>query len=334
MTSAPEPDDWEPLTDEQLFADDRSAEVRARPGNEPPPLPVRAMPKRPVPMALEEPAVPPVRAGTVEAPVDAAAGERALQAMKEKLAARASRIDPVHAAFARASRKAEPAAAPSPTAPVDPFAATVCSEGVEFEDGHDPREDDAWFLALPQREQERLCATWRADKNQYKGLGMKFVREVRYAALAGAGVFCFVALLTFVACNSAKFTLPLILLGACAGAIARMLDGGRLVYALCGLAAYPLAVRGGLLESTLLFYVWSTAGFSLALLGFDREIRQTGGFSGPRRVTTSPTLPATTAGSQIQSASDSKTSTPHHEKNSTMPSGATAIGVNEKNIRS
>ncbi len=329
MTQPPEADDWEPLSNEQLFADDRSLPAS------PPPLVAKPLPPKPRVAKLPHPVLPPVTPAASAVRANPDAEQRALHELKQRLATAKKRMAPLHAAFASATRRL----AYEPPLPVE--AATKAdapdddrSLGIEFEDGHDPREDQSWFRALPATEQQRLGTAWRAQKNQYSGERAQFCYDVRYAAICGAGVFVFVAILTAIACADGGRSLQLVVAGAFAAAIARVLRGGRFVFAIAGFATYALVMQDALLKSQLLWYVWSVAGFATALIGIDREMRQAGGFGGRCLVSTKPTEPAIAAGSQSHRASDSSTSTPHEEKNALTPSGATAIGRNEKNNRS
>lgn len=318
---APADDDWSPLPPPTLDAerpDSRRREV-----------------------VLKAPAIAPVAKAATTEPVaiDPAEQERALRELQERLRSSRAPSNPVHAAFAHAARRtavAPPASVASPRDPRDTSidGSTDRSRSIEFDDGHDAREDQAWFQQLPEAERDRLREEWRWKREQFRDLPRRKRRDVALAAGQGAVVFLFVAVLTSVASGYDGATGWLVLAGAAAAALARLANGGRFAFALAGALAYAAAMRGALLQSTLLWYVWSASAFGLALLGLDREMRQSGGFLGVLRVTKKPTNPATVQGSQIQTASDASTSSPHDEKNARTPSGATAIGRNAKNSRS
>lgn len=330
MTKAPrEPDDstdaWAPLPPPSLASEpERSA--------------------KPVPV-LPRPAIAPVSTKPTERkattpPVDAATQERALRELQQRLHERPRGNDPVHAAFVHATRRATASATEiEPAERKDPRATSIdgsadASHAIAFADGHDAREDQAWFQQLPEAERERLREEWRWQRERFDELPKRKWRDVRLAALQGAVVFFFVAVLTTVASGYDGATVWLVLAGAAAAALARAANGGRFAFAIAGALAYALTLRGALLQSTLLWYVWSASAFSLGLLGLDREMRQTGGFSGVLRVTKKPTAPATAQGNQSQTASDASTRSPHDEKNARTPSGATSMGRNAKNNRS
>lgn len=329
MTEAPrEPDDhdgWAPLPAPTLSSE-----------------PARSA--KPVPV-LPRPAIEPVSAtkalrNALGETIDAAAQERALRELQQRLHERPRERDPVHAAFVHPTRRATTTGDDTaPEARPDPRAASIdgsrdASQSIAFADGHDAREDQAWFQQLPEDERERLREEWRWQRERFDELPKKKWRDVRLAAMQGAFVFFCVALLTTMASGYGGATGWLVLAGAAAAALARAANGGRFVFAIAGALAYAAAMRGTLLQSTLLWYVWSAAAFGLGLLGLDREMRQSGGFSGVLRVTKKPTAPATAQGNQIQTASDASTRSPHDEKNARTPSGATSMGRNAKNSRS
>ena len=268
-----EPDDWAPLPPESVPLAGESRTPPRR-GNIPKPmLRPRAADAPPPPAATD---------------AERAAAERALESLKQRLhGAPAAPRDPVHAAYAHATRKAAATAAlgpasppPRPVVPADDH--TPGTAGMEYGIDRDPREDEPWFAQLPAPEQARLRHQWHGGRHRFDDLRANYWRDVRRATWQGALVFALIAVMQAPMLGTFGPFLQLLLGGALAGAIARMLGGGRFAFAGAGIAAHLLIMGPTLgmgLFSPLGLTTILIASYGMGLLGFDREIKRSGGFS-------------------------------------------------------
>jgi hypothetical protein len=268
-------DEWAPLPPETVpLAGDPA----------PPPAPRGSIPTPALrPRAADAPAA----AAPTEAEREAA--ERAFQELKQRLqAAPTPKQNPVRRAFAHATRKAaatatfggKPSRAAAPVAPADDH--TPGTAGVQYSIDRDPREDEPWFAQLPPDEQQRLRAQWHTQRHRFDNLGAIWWRDVRRATWQGAFVFFVLAVLQAPMRGTFGPIFQLVLAGALAGAIARMLGGGRFVFAGAGAAAHLLIMAPTLglgLLSPLGLITILIASSGLGLLGYDREMKRSGGFS-------------------------------------------------------
>lgn len=259
-------DDWEPLPPEQLAV---------RPGEgadiAPRTMPVAAAKDtdaagRPVPA----PAVAP----------DPAA-ERLLVALKQRLAAAAPPRSFVAAVQHRQHRAERRQRAPV----VAPELASTVQQGslpapqVEYDPvaGRDAREESEWYRGLPPAEQQRLAAAWaRQREHQADGLDCQRRRRNRRTTLA---MVCFLVL---VFAGTGAFWPATMGAGVLCGlwwrhgAADRFLDPVRALVCFGGMQGLAMAVQQANHPSLFLDAVLLIA--FAAVVGFDGEIRRSGGF--------------------------------------------------------
>ncbi|MBX3463037.1 MAG: hypothetical protein KF830_07690 [Planctomycetes bacterium] len=260
--------DWEPLPE---------AERGLHPGELGP-----AATPRPTPGLVRPPAA---------APPDAEA-LRAWQQLQQRVAAAPRSTSLVAAASHRARRqaaRAAPASAGGPAATASPRGATGDGpQGVPAPvpsgppdgaavDGRDPREDQDWFRALPPAEQQRLRAVWAAQRARGEGSAASQRRLARRRAIAALAV----ALAVVVLGTGAAWPATLAA-GALTAVLWARLGADRLrdpIVAVGALGVCHLALRFafGPPGGTLFLDAILMVAFA-ALVGFDGEMRRSGGF--------------------------------------------------------
>ncbi len=300
MSVQPDDDDdpWAPLPADQLWQrpgeehmfSKRPERVssRGKPRTEDadaatPPAPAPATP----PPAPATPPAPQSRPAPLRPtpPLDPAAAQ-ALAALQQKLAA----APPGQSLVAEAQRREQRVerhkrAVQGPIAPElaalhlqgrDPEAEPIL-EFAPGADGRDPREDEAWFAALPPAEKDRLHAQWakarahRVDAvARQRRLGNR--RFVAALVIAAATVFAGTGFLWHVTIGAGVLT----------GLWWRRAGADRLLDPIRALACLVVAHAAALLqtgEPNPLFWIDAILVISLsALVGFDGEIKRTGGF--------------------------------------------------------
>jgi hypothetical protein len=256
-----EPGDWEPLSAEDLAQ---------RPGERAAPAPAK-----PAPAKIAPPAPHP----------DA---ERMLQELKAKIAQAPppSRglIDDVLLREQR-ERLQQRAADSEQLAGCKPVQSTVAAKdlplAVEFdagEHGRDAREDQEWFRALPEAERKRLQQVWATKRT--KGAGDHAVQRRFRNRRTAAALIVFLAVLFLGTGTQWHATVGA---GICCGTWWRHVSPDRLrdpvIAFACLFVLHMLAwaVMRGAAPSGLYLDSVLVVGFAY-VVGFDGEIRRTGGF--------------------------------------------------------
>ncbi len=269
-------DDWAPLPAEELCQ---------RPG-EHVELPRRAVaPSAPMPPAAPVP--PPLT------PAQQREAERALAALQAKLAHAApatSFVAEVQHREQRAARKqlaahradleATLVTAAAPVAPAAPAAPEPAAPKVEYDpgrDGRDEREESEWYRGLPPAEQQRLRAVW-AGKRALAATATSIQRRLGNRRLVAA----LVVFAAVFALGSHVLWHATLGAGVVCGlwwrhsAADRFLDPVRAVA--CFFALQSLAMVAADVANPALFMDSVFVVAFAALVGFDGEIRRTGGF--------------------------------------------------------
>ncbi|HEX6813903.1 MAG TPA: hypothetical protein VF384_19935 [Planctomycetota bacterium] len=269
-------DDWAPLPEDQrtLYPGELT-DLRAKPRPPKPALPTAVAP--PAAVATE-----PVVDAAQHAAADLAA-ERALCELKQRIANSAPSTSLVAEVLHREDRQERRRAASAAVAaavapkPAEPPAIEYDPRG----HGFDVREDETWFKELPEQERQRLHDAW-AQKRQH---GVKTVANQRRngGRRLVACIFVFVVVALLGTRSMWHVTLGA---GVCCGiwwwhaAPDRFLDPmralacfyfGHLIVMVVHGAVNPLAFMDSLLLVGL-----------ATLIGFDGEIRRTGGFDSPK----------------------------------------------------
>ena len=161
---------------------------------------------------------------------------------------------------------------PRPAAPPDPVV-----EYAEGQDGRDEREESEWFLALPDQEQQRLRTAWASKREQGLAAGSVQRRNQHRRFVAALFVFAVVWLLGtgvhWYATLGAGIVTGIWWRHAAADRFLDPLRACGVQFVLQGLAMVVTCQPSGtmFLDAPLL------VAFA-ALVGFDGEIRRTGGF--------------------------------------------------------
>lgn len=257
-------DDWAPLPAEKLVV--RPGEVEA---------------PAPPPAKMPRPATPrPRRRPTPE-------GERAFAELQQRLLA----MPPSDSIVAEMQRREQREARrrDGRARAGEQLAATVVAVDevvepapeLEFDEGHsevDPRELEPWFQGLPETERERLRETWAAKRDRFAD--QKQVQRRVANRRTVAALLCFAAV--FVLGSHAMWHVTF---GA--GIVCgiwwrhappdRMMDPIRAAVCMIGLQCVALLAFGAI-SPTLGFDCVLLVGMT-ALVGFDGEIKRSGGFS-------------------------------------------------------
>ncbi|MBL9079422.1 MAG: hypothetical protein JNL08_18110 [Planctomycetes bacterium] len=269
-----EPDDWEPLPEAARAA--HPGELGAGPGRVAEPLPAPAPAPAPAP-----PRTPP------PAPREDPAAAAALAQLKQRLASA-----PPATGFVAELQHREQRAARRRAAADAPFAAAagvVRSSLRGAEDvplpleldavqDHDPREDEAWFRALPEPERERLRAHWWHERHRDDGRGAQLQRQLGRAVAHGAVLFFVLSLLLVLLLGGLQHVPLLTVAGALAAGAASLCGGGRFVYAVAGAGAFVLVLGPMVLTQPLSVVALMLCAYSMGCLGMDGEMRRSGGF--------------------------------------------------------
>ena len=248
------------------------------------PLPAADLCQRPGEGAMvqkREPAPPPPPP-PVPKPADPAA-ERALAALKAKIAQAApaaSLIGKAQHREQREERKQKAAGAPQLAATLvkgdDPFAKPVV-EYAAGDDGRDEREESEWFKALPAEERDRLHAAWTdkrthevgARAGQRANANRRFVAAVVVFAVTmvlGTGVYWHATLGAGIVCGLWwRHARP-----------CRFLDPLRAIGCLYVMQTVAMIAHGRASPTMFMDSVLLVA--LAAVVGFDGEIRRSGGF--------------------------------------------------------
>ncbi len=264
-------DDWEPLP---------SGDLCARPGET-----CELAKKVPQPTPPPPPPAPPP---APPAPPDPAA-ERALAELRQKLAVAApatSLIATVQHRELRSQRKrkAPPVACAETvvrtTKPADALLAEVqCAEGAKKAgEPPDPREKEAWFRKLPETERERLKARWWLVQHRHDGTGLVLRLRLQRALVYGGLCFFVVSLLQSMLIGGFAYVPIFVAAGALAAGIAEICNGGRIVYAAAGTAAFLAVMGPGVVAQPLSLVGLLIAAYGMGTIGMDGEMRRSGGF--------------------------------------------------------
>lgn len=274
-----DPSDWEPLPEAQRAAHPGEFVDLAR-------RPVAA-PAAVVPAPVPAPLPPPPKAPDP-------AAEQALAALKSKLAQAPrgrSLVAELCRREAKAARKQRAAgsaalAACGPVAvpPAGPAPATTSAPPLTVDfvpgiDGRDEREDEPWFQQLPAAEQDRLRKAWALRREQVvedrpgqrRGRNRRFVAALLVFTgvwAAGTGAWWHATLGAGIVC------------GLCWRNVAPCRYRDPMIALCCLLVAFLvawIASASDTMPPGSIFDAVLVVAFA-ALVGFDGEIRQTGGF--------------------------------------------------------
>lgn len=226
---------------------------------------------------------PPPPAPAPGAPAENPEAERVLAALKARIARSAparSLIAEVQHREQRAQRRRQAATVPQLAATVvagrDPAAVPVV-EYAAGPEGRDEREESEWFRGLPAAEQERLRAAW-ADKRAHATgavAGQVRVGRRRFVAalvvfvaniVAGTGIYWHATLGAGIVCGLWWRRAP----------ADRFLDPLRAIGCLYVMQALAMLVNREVNPTLFMDSVLLVA--LAAIVGFDGEIRRTGGF--------------------------------------------------------
>ncbi|MGE3175328.1 MAG: hypothetical protein AB7O97_22075 [Planctomycetota bacterium] len=212
-------------------------------------------------------------------------GERALKELTERLKAAPKSTDPLKRALAHAARKTAtepivpPKAKPTVKAPT-PTAPPPGVERVDYAIDRDPREDEPWFLELPEAEQERLRTHWHWKRHESTRLRSQLRTELLRSCTFGVAIFGAIGLVLALLVGIWALLWRLSIAGAVGGLIGRIAGRSRFSFAAAGVLCGGAAL-GGMLFSTIGMSALVLCTWGLALVGYDLEIRRSGGF-GPR----------------------------------------------------
>ncbi|MCA8950951.1 MAG: hypothetical protein KDE27_15715 [Planctomycetes bacterium] len=145
------------------------------------------------------------------------------------------------------------------------------------EAGRDPREDEAWFRALPQPEQQRLHAVWAAGRARQRRRRWRPVRTLE-AVGGGLVISGLLGLLSMLIGATLSQVGLLIGLGALGAGIAQLCGGGRFAYACVGVVAFFGAFAPMLTQNPSLMIAALLLAFGFGALGMEQEMRRSGGF--------------------------------------------------------
>ncbi|MEO6598033.1 MAG: hypothetical protein ABIP94_25090 [Planctomycetota bacterium] len=277
-----EPDDWAPLPEDQRAA--HSGELLDVPVRPPrtlapaPATPVRpaAAPTTPSPVAPREP--------------DPEA-ERALAALKRRIAAAkpaTSWIAEMQHREQRAERRrraanmGEPSVVAATDQTVDVADQAVCADAtppaIDAASDIDPREAEPWFRDLPRSEQERLRTHWWYDRHRNDDAGTKVRRRLRRAFVYGASLFFVMGLLQSLLMGGFGLVPALTAVGGVAAVLAEAAGGGRFVYSAAGAIAFVVVMGATVLLQPFALMSLLMASYGMGTLGMDGEMRRSGGF--------------------------------------------------------
>lgn len=262
--------DWEPLPQERVCANPGEfVELGKRPA---PAMPQPPQPE-PVPVAL--------RVAKVEPVLDPAA-QQALQALQQQLAASQPASSWVAQALRRERRTERQRARVSQTAELAATMVQGTAPVPEIEyapgaDGRDPREEQEWFLALPEAERHRLQAAW-AQKRTVEQNETALQRRNRNRRF-WASMICFAATLVM---GTGQFWHATVGAGIVCGiwwrhaGPCRFMDPLRALLCLGVMQGLAMAVARSMNQQLFMDAVLITS--LAALVGFEGEIRRSGGF--------------------------------------------------------
>lgn len=272
-----ETDDWAPLP---------GGHAAAHPG-EFVPVPAR-LPRVEATGDVLPPPSEPVAAPTArQAPVDDAEAERALAALRAKLAqvpAGCSLLTEVTRREDRAQRKRRAANSRdlAPWAPVRGESPPLPVDYAVGSDGRDPREEEPWFRELPEAERERLHREWTAERTRHLREPVRQAKRVWRAMAEGAFVMGVLAVLQALVLGGFG-TLPLLAGGgALAAGVGAFAGLGRFGYAALGGAVWFAIMLPGILRGDFHPYVMPgllMAAYGMGALGMAEEMRRSGGFA-------------------------------------------------------
>jgi len=264
-----EPSDWEPLTD---------AQRTANPGE------AANTPARPAAAAAAGPTAAARRAAD-------AAAERALQELQariRKATPSRSLVAEVQRRQARHERQQRATRAPA-LAACKPVQSTVQVKDLPLDlqydpgaDGRDLREEQPWFLALPEAERVRLREQWAAERTRFAAAGQRRLAGIGRAMGGGALVMLLLGLAQALLLGGFDLVPGLVAAGAVAAGVAQACRAGRYGFAVAGGVVY-VAVMG----PTILFNPYALPGilmavYGMGLIGMGEEMRRTGGFDANR----------------------------------------------------
>lgn len=262
----PDGDDWAPLPEEKrILHPGEMVEPVSHPHAGPPPS-----------IASVEPQA------TVAEPDPA---EQALAELKARIAAHAPATSLVAEVVHREERKERQQRAASAVRAAD---AAIMQGGKQPRDplpieydagahGRDPREEDAWFKALPEAERQRLQASWAAKRQHAVSHDATWRRNGNRRLVAALIVFA-----TVIITGTGSQWAATAGAGICSGLWwrhtrpDRILDPLRALGCFFGLHMTAMAAHGTFSPLQFMDAVL-VIGFA-TIVGFDGEIRRTGGF--------------------------------------------------------
>jgi hypothetical protein len=257
-----EPSDWEPLTETQRASNPgEAANTRPRPAVD----------------------------AAAQRAADAAA-ERALQELQariRKATPSCSLVAEVQRRAARHERRQRAAQAPA-LGSCKPVRSTVQVSDLPLDlqydpgaDGRDSREEQPWFLALPEAERARLHEQWAAERTRFLGAGRRRLAGIGRAMGGGALVMLLLGLAQALLLGGFCMVPALVAAGAIAAGVAQACRAGRYGFALAGGVAYTALMIPTILGNPYALPSILMAVYGMGLIGMGEEMRRTGGFDAP-----------------------------------------------------
>lgn len=157
-----------------------------------------------------------------------------------------------------------------------------------YDAGRDPREDEPYFKSLPPAEQQRLRALWDAENQRFLAQPRAFRREQLHLMLSALAVHASVGGL--LALFDGLEVLPgLLLMGLVTGLLWLPMRRTRFAFALAGAGVFVIAKGFSFTfgavgfdeladQSMKLLFTAAVITFGCGLVGFDCEMRLSGGF--------------------------------------------------------
>ncbi len=148
----------------------------------------------------------------------------------------------------------------------------------EGREGRDPREEEAWFCALPVEERGRLHDVW-ANQRERKRRIARWRPKHAWRAFAHTSLL---AAVIGVLCTPLGLSLARVgaiaMIGGVAGLVAHICRSGRFGYAIAGVVTFLLGMGDALLSSPFVMIAGLMFSFGFGALGMEQEMRWSGGF--------------------------------------------------------